>query len=115
MRPKGSDNTTEIFNICWAELESHRPELSDVPLRSTLNPQTLSYIQGETISMTKAKKLLKEWIKDSVQKHNHVTLYTCPDNAEIAIETEVLEGDDYDYHEEYPLKTSGAKLYIAKD
>lgn len=77
----------KVLNLCWNELETHKDDEHPY-LYITHKDRELSYLDdhGAQITEDDAKKELRTWIEDSLKEHGKVILYTCTDNAEIAIE-----------------------------
>lgn len=101
------ENKDKIINaiteLAWAELLTHKDNESDTIHLSGLNPNTLSFIDGEPIMAQKAKDLIKQWVTESINKHGQVICYSCRDNAEISIEDlePIKLAPDYNENLEY--------------
>ena len=89
---------------------------------------TLTYLSNDLngpstmITQEEGKKIIEEWIIDSLTKHNYLYIYTCRDNVEVVLEDiENLKKDEpeifdiYDLEFEIPEENPIYKLYIAYD
>ena len=101
-----------IIETSWEHLQDLRGDDNQIFL-SDLNSNTLTWLEGQPISNRDALTLLEQWVRESMEKHGKVLLYTCRDNSEISIE-------DLKYQEEedlliYEKFDPGIPLYIGYD
>ena len=108
-------NIQLINQVCWEHFRDLRGDENQVFL-SDLNKKTLTWLEGQPISILEALILLERWITESLQKHGKVILYTCRDNSEIAIEDPgEVDEEDLEYYEKYSDTLVDLPFYIGYD
>jgi hypothetical protein len=103
----------QITERCWEEIQKHKDE--DHALYITEDERSLNYLgEGTSIPDRTAKILIQSWVTESLNKFNQVYLYTCRDNACVAVE---FLDDIIQYTEirEYCDEIIPNKFYIGYD
>ena len=85
----------QIFDYCWGMLQAYHDKQPTLTI--TRDNQCLGWIEDEPITKSEARSLLRTWIHESLIKWGSVFLYTCGDNAHIAIETGPPTSEELSY------------------
>lgn len=120
-----ANHLDRITEIAIALLKEHAEYPEDTIYHAAINKKTIDYMgdfKSPLITESTAEILLRGWIAESLLHHGKVLIYTCKDNAEIAIEdidednlsTDYMEGlfTDHDYFQYPELR---GILYIGYD